>query len=261
MSMNLPGALADPSLVADAIVTLTASDGVKTTAFLARPSKVTTKLPGMMISIHGLGLDDHMRDLTRRFAGLGMLAIAADTFGRVGGPPDIQDRDQIMAKINAMGDKGAIADLRASVDWIRSQPESSGPVAGIGFCMGGRLLLMVATDGPVLDRAIDCWGGRTTRRTQPIDSLHQEVPVERIDRLGCPLLGIFGDDDLDPNPDDVAELEAAVQRYGKSMLKRSFPGAGHAFLADTRPSYREAQAHAAWQEITTFLRPILAVRG
>lgn len=215
----------------------------------------------MMVSIHGLGLDDHMRDLTRRFAGLGMLAIAADTFGRVGGLPDIEDRAQIMAKINAMGDGGAIADLRASVDWIRAQPESNGLVAGIGFCMGGRLLLMVATDGPVLDLAVDCWGGRMTRRTQPNDSLHPEVPVERIDRLGCPLLGIFGEDDLDPTQGDVAELEAAVKRHGKSMLIRSFPGAGHAFLADTRPSYREAQAHAAWQEITAFLRPILPPAG
>jgi carboxymethylenebutenolidase len=256
--MNPPGALVDQSLVTDASITLTAADGVTTTAFVARPSKVTTRLPGMMVSIHGLGLDGHMRDLTRRFAGLGMLAIAADTFGRVGGPPDLEDRAQIMAKIDAMGDKGALADLRASVEWIRAQPESSGLVAGIGFCMGGRLLLMVATDGPVLDRAIDCWGGRTTRRTQPIDSLHPEITVERIDRLGCPLLGIFGDDDADPNADDVAELEAAVRRHGKSMLSRSFPGAGHAFLADTRQSYREEQAHAAWHEITAFLKPILA---
>jgi carboxymethylenebutenolidase len=259
--MNPPGALAERSLVSDGTVTLAAADGVRTTAYVARPSRITSKLPGMMVSIHGLGLDDHMRDVTRRFAGLGMLAIAADTFGRVGGPPEIEDRAQIMAKINAMGDLGAIGDLRASVDWLRAQPASNGRVAGIGFCMGGRLLLMVATDGPVLDLAIDCWGGRMTRRTQPDDALHPEAPVERIDRLACPLLGIFGDDDLDPNPDDVAELQAAVKRHGKSMVTRSFPGAGHAFFADTRPSYREVQAHDAWQEFVQFLKPILAPAG
>jgi carboxymethylenebutenolidase len=254
--MTPPGALADPALVTDTTITLTTADGVKTSAFVARPTHSSGSLPGMMVSIHGLGLDDHMRDVTRRFAGQGMLAIAADTFGRVGGPPDIEDRAQIMAKIRAMGDRGALADLQASVDWIRAQPESNGQVAGIGFCMGGRLLLMVATEGPILDRAIDCWGGRMTRRTQPIDSAHPEVPVERIGRLACPLLGIFGEDDADPNPDDVAELEAAATRHGKSLRSRSFPGAGHAFFADTRPSYREAQAAAAWQEFMTFLEPL-----
>ena len=258
--MSPPGALADPTLVTDDTITLTAADGLATRAFIARPSRVTTRLPGMMVSIHGLGLDDHMRDVTRRFAGQGMLAIAADTFGRVGGPPDIEDRAQIMAKINAMDDRGAMADLKASVDWIRAQPESNGLVGGIGFCMGGRLLLMVATEGPILDRAIDCWGGRMTRRTQPIDARHPEVAVERIDRLSCPLLGIFGEDDADPNPDDVKELEAAVKHHGKSLRSRSFPGAGHAFFADTRPSYREAQATAAWQEFIEFLEPLRTAR-
>jgi carboxymethylenebutenolidase len=254
--MNPPGALADPALVTDGMVTLATGDGMHTPAFVASPTRTTGKIPGMMVSIHGLGLDDHMKDVARRFAGQGMLAIAADTFARVGGSPDIEDRAQIMARIGAMGDRGAIADLRASVDWIRAQPESNGLVAGIGFCMGGRLLLMVATEGPILDRAIDCWGGRMTKRTHLFDGGHPEVAVDRIERLACPLLGIFGVDDTDPNPDDVAELEAAANRHGKSLRSRSFSGAGHAFFADTRPSYRPEQAAAAWQEFIAFLEPL-----
>jgi carboxymethylenebutenolidase len=255
--VNPPGAVSDPTAVADQRVTLACADGVATPAYVAHPARVTEPLPGMVVVIHGLGLDAHMEDVTRRFAGQGMVAIAADTFARIGGPPDINDRDQIMAKIGAMDDRGALNDLTAAVEWLRAQPECTGQLGGIGFCMGGRLLLMLATEGGRLDRAIDCWGGRMTRRTQPVDAGHPEVPIERIGRLDCPLLGIFGEDDTDPNLEDVAGLRAALERHGKSFRIRTFPGAGHAFFADTRPSYREEQASAAWEEFQRFLAPIM----
>ena len=87
-----------------------------------------------------------------------------------------------------------------------------------------------------------------TRRTATIDERHPEVAVERVDRLSCPLLGVFGEEDQNPNLDDVAELSRALDRQGKENRIVTYPGAGHAFFADYRPSYREPQAGAAWKE-------------
>ena len=117
---------------------------------------------------------------------------------------------------------------------------------------------MVATEGPILDRAIDCWGGRMTRRTQPIDSAHPEVPVERIGSLACPLLGIFGEEDQNPTPAQVAQLEQELKKHGKSHEFHNYPGAGHGFFYHERPMYRQEQAVDGWKQVFAFLETHLA---
>jgi carboxymethylenebutenolidase len=255
--MNLPGAVTDPSSVTQSSVTVTAEDGHRVPVHVARPAHAAAAIPGLVVIHEAFGVNDHIRDVTRRFAAQGFLAAAPDLFPRVGGAPQPGGPiEEVMARIGAMSDADAVADLRATVGWLRAQPECNGRVGCIGFCMGGRLTLLLATHEGVLDRAVDCWGGRVTRRTTPPDERRPEVVVERVDRLSCPLLGVFGAEDQNPNADDVEELRAALVASGMEHRIVVYPDAGHAFFADYRPSWREEPAHAAWAEFLRFLEPL-----
>ena len=254
--MPVPGAVAEPAAVVDFWAEVVAADGHRVPAFVAEPAAAEAqRLCGVVVIAHAGGVDGHIRDVTRRFAAQGFVAAAPELFARLGGPPP-PNMDEVMRKLAQLGDPGAVADLVATASWLRAHPRGNGRVASIGFCMGGRLSLLLATQPGVLDRAIDCWGGRITRRTLPADDLHPEVVVERISQLSCPLLGIFGELDENPSPADVEELRSALLEHRKEHRIRTFAGAGHAFFADTRPSYREEQAHEAWKEFLDFLSPL-----
>jgi carboxymethylenebutenolidase len=255
--MNVPGAVTDPSTVTESTVTVTAEDGHSLPVHVARPAGAAGPIPGLVVIHEAFGVNDHIRDVTRRFAAQGFLAAAPDLFPRVGGAPEPGALiETIMSRIGAMSDADAVADLRATVQWLRGQPDCNGRIGCIGFCMGGRLTLLLATHEGVLDRAVDCWGGRITRRTAPPDERRPEVVVERVDRLSCPLLGVFGAEDQNPNADDVAELRAALEASGREHRILVYPDAGHAFFADYRPGWREEPAHAAWAEFLRFLEPL-----
>jgi carboxymethylenebutenolidase len=255
--MNVPGAVTDPSTVTESTVTVTAGDGHSLPVHVARPASAAGPIPGLVVIHEAFGVNDHIRDVTRRFAAQGFLAAAPDLFPRVGGAPEPgAPIETIMSRIGAMSDADAVADLRATVQWLRGQPECNGRIGCIGFCMGGRLTLLLATHEGVLDRAVDCWGGRITRRSAPPDERRPEVVVERVDRLSCPLLGVFGAEDQNPNADDVAELRAALEASRREHRILVYPDAGHAFFADYRPTWREEPAHAAWAEFLRFLEPL-----
>jgi carboxymethylenebutenolidase len=256
-SMHIPGAVTDPSTVREFPVTIAVEDGHRLALHVARPAHPVGPLPGLVVIHEAYGVNDHLRDVTRRFAAQGFLAAAPDLFGRVGGAPALgTEIAEVMQRIGAMSDADGVADLRATVDWLRAQPGCNGRVGCIGFCMGGRLSLLLATHAGVLDRAVDCWGGRITRRTAPPDERRPEVVVDRVDRLACPLLGVFGADDQNPNADDLEELRTALRATGLEHRILVYEGAGHAFFADYRPTWREEPAHAAWAEFLRFLEPL-----
>lgn len=248
--MAVPGEVRDRSALHEERISLPRGSDLLP-VYVARPRQAATPLPGVVVVHEAFGLTPHIEDVCRRVAARGLLAAAPDLFHRLGGPAG--DPPQALARLASLDDGEAVADLVAVVGWLRRQPQSNGRVGAIGFCMGGRLVLLLATESGVLDCAIDCWGGRMTRRTALIDERHPEVAVERIERLSCPLLGIFGEEDENPNLDDVAELRAALQRYGKDHRIVTYPGAGHAFFADYRDSYREGPAFAAWEEFGAWL--------
>lgn len=250
--MSVPGAVSDPAGIYSERPSLATGDH----RFLAYAAwtRHPGRLPGLLVIVEAFGVNDHIEDVCRRFAAQGYLTIAPELFARVGGPPT--DVSSVMAKMGGMRDADSVGDMRTAVNWLRANDRCNGRVASIGFCMGGRLSLLLATQRGVLDRAIDCWGGRITRRTAPPDENRPEVVVERIAELDCPLLGVFGEEDQNPNADDIAELRAALDAHGKPHRILVYPGAGHAFFADYRESYRDGPAHAAWEEFLGFLAPL-----
>ena len=134
------------------------------------------------------------------------------------------------------------------IDALRALPNSNGKVGVIGYCSGGRQSFLTAVSLPV-DAAVDCYGAFVTGIPPEGFPLKVVPLVDKTPSLRCPLLGLFGDDDKFPTPDHVAELEAALIANGKTYEFHSYEGAGHAFFAPDRPSYRPEAALDGWRRI------------
>ena len=136
-----------------------------------------------------------------------------------------------------MPDEQCLGDVQGAIDGLRERSESNGRVGVIGYCSGGRQSWLVACTLDV-DAAVDCYGGRADISLAP--------------QLRCPLLGLFGVDDQSPSPDDVAAMTKELETAGKDFEFHSYEGAGHAFFAVDRPSFRPEAAKDGWARIAAF---------
>jgi carboxymethylenebutenolidase len=151
-----------------------------------------------------------------------------------------------------------VADCAAAAAWLRAQPGSNGKVGIIGTCSGGRHALLTASRAGGFDAVVDLWGGGVI---QPKENLTPAQPVAPIDftaGLSAPLLGIFGNDDQHPTPDQVNQHEAELQRLGKQYEFHRYDGAGHGFFYYHTPMYRPQAAMDGWAKIFTFFGEHLA---
>jgi carboxymethylenebutenolidase len=159
-----------------------------------------------------------------------------------------------------VADSRAVADLEAAAAHLRSLEGANAKVGVIGFCSGGRQTLLVACSSPAVDAAVACWGGFIDRAT-PDAAVTEARPTPVIDlvgNLGCPLYVVGGAEDQNPSPAVLADLGRRLEQAGKEATVEVFDDAGHAFLADYRPSYREGPAHALWPKVVDFFRRHLA---
>jgi len=140
------------------------------------------------------------------------------------------------------------------VQFLRSLPNASGKVALMGTCSGGRHAYLAACRGEPVDAVVDCWGGRVVAGRDQLTENQPVAPVDYTADLPCPVLGLFGDDDSNPQPADVDTLEAALVEHGKTYEFHRYPDAGHGFFYHDRPTaYRAAAAVAGWQKVWAFL--------
>lgn len=249
--MTVPGAVTDPTRITTSIEAVE-SDGASLDAFLARP--VGTSARGGVIVLHeAFGLVEHVQDVARRLAHVGFDALAPDLYARIGSP-DPDDLPSVMEKMLGLPDEQVVADLEAAAGFLRTLEHADGTVGCIGFCSGGRQALLFGCSSPVPDAVVSCWGGYIDRATPDAETT-DERPVPVIDlapQLSCPLLAVGGAEDQNPSPDVLDELERRLHAAGKEATVRIFEGAGHAFFADHRETYRDRPAHELWPEIVSF---------
>ena len=250
---NIPGAVTDPGRVRGEAIQLK-SGGDTIEGYLARPSQ-NGSYPGIVVIHEAFGLVEHIRDLARRFANIGYNALAPDLYTRAGPPKDPGDMASVFPVMFGLRDSQAVGDLEASADYLRGLAGATGKVGAIGFCSGGRHTLLFACSSNKLDAAVDCWGGFITRATPDAETTtaRPTPPVTMIDRLSCPLFGVFGEEDQNPPVELEAELKKRGQAAKKDVTTKVYKSAGHAFLADYRPSYREPAAKELWADATAFL--------
>jgi carboxymethylenebutenolidase len=252
--MALAGEVKNPETLDTKDITFT-SDGFQMKGYLARP-KATGNYPGVLILHEAFGLVEHERDVARRFANAGFIAMAPDVYSRVGALKNASDMNEVRAKMFGLPDAQLVRDFEAAAAFIRSQPGSNGKVGCVGFCVGGRWTLLFACSSDKVNAAIDCWGGFITRATPDAASTSQR-PTPVIDlapRLHCPLYIVCGEEDQNPAPADAEELRKRVAQAGKTVQYDLFKNAGHAFFADYRPSYREKAAFELWPKMVAFFQ-------
>ncbi|HEX5851739.1 MAG TPA: dienelactone hydrolase family protein, partial [Solirubrobacteraceae bacterium] len=201
------------------------------------------------------GLGEHIRDMTNRFANLGYVALGVDMYTREGGPPPIDDLPALMKRLFSMSDATALGDLEGAADFLRARADATGKVGCIGFCMGGRFTLLFAGASDRLDAAVDCWGGFVDKATLEERSTPERPtpPLALAPKLTCPLLVAIGAEDHNPSPELGAQLGERARESGWDVKVDVYEGAGHAFIADYRPTYRPEAAAKLWREIVPFL--------
>lgn len=206
--------------------------------------------PGVIVIHEAFGLVEHTRELARKFAAHGIIAIAPDLYYRegVGGSEDIA---AVVRQMGGVPDTRAIADLEGAATALRSVSTCSGKIGCIGHCSGGRHTLLFACNTKSLAAAVDCYGGRVV--TEELTPNQPKAVIDMIAGLGCPLLGLFGESDMNPSPQHVARLEQELKKHSKVFEFKSYPpDAGHGFFADYRPSYRQEAAVDGWKRIFDF---------
>jgi carboxymethylenebutenolidase len=251
---NIPGAVTDPSRVKSEEVHFK-SGGDSIPGYLSRPAQPGS-YPGIVVIHEAFGLVDHIRDIARRFANIGFNALAPDLYSRAGGPTDPNDINTVFPVMFGLPDEQAVRDLEAAATHLRGLSGATPKIGAIGFCSGGRHTLLFACRSDKVDAAIDCWGGFIHRATPDAEATPaRPAPVlDLVTRLHCPLFAVFGEEDQNPSVALEAELKQRAAASGKDVTTKIYKEAGHAFLADYRPSYREKPAFELWTDITDYFR-------
>ena len=232
-------------------VTIQGDGGTPITAYTAKPEGAGP-FPAIVLIHHLPGWSEYYIEETRRFAHHGYIAICANLYERIGGG----NPDDVAAKVRAEGgipDAQMLGDTEAAVKWARAQPENNGKVGLIGSCSGGRHAFIYACQKHDIDCCVDLWGGRVVMAPEELNGKTPVAPIDMTEGLSCPLLGIFGNDDRAPSPEQVDQHEMALKRYGKDYEFHRYDGAGHGFFYYHRPLYRQEQAMDAWGKIWAFL--------
>jgi carboxymethylenebutenolidase len=203
--------------------------------------------PALVVIQHQSGVDSFIQSMTARLADTGFVAAAPDLYHRDG--PNCAD--DMRARSTRLSDRRVISDVSAAVDYLTRQPSvDPGRIGIIGFCMGGRIVYLAAAAVPTFKAAVTFYPGNTGRAWgRDIPS-----PFERSAEIHCPLQGHFGDDDKNPSPEDRIKLDAELTKHAKAHEFYAYPSAGHAFMDDTKESYRPDAAKAAWPRAVEFLR-------
>jgi len=237
-------------------ISLAGHGGDEIEAYLAQPLG-EARCGGVVVIHHMPGYDEGMKEITRKFAAHGYLAICPNLYSREapGAAPD--DAAAVVRALGGVPDERLVGDVESCVGHLKSLESSNGRVATIGYCSGGRQSFLAACSLP-LDAAVDCYGAFVVG-TPPEGMPLKVGPIVHMTKdLSCPLLGLFGSDDQHPSPGQVAELEEALKQAGKTYEFHSYEGAGHAFFSTDRPSYRPEAANDGWQRIWGFFGRYLA---
>jgi carboxymethylenebutenolidase len=203
-------------------------------------------MPGVVVMLHGPGLDRFMEDRVEDLARHGYAAVAPDLYHR-----QVADGADTMTRIARLRDTEILTDIDATVAHLRGLPDAQvGSLAVLGFCMGGRLTYLAAGARPTTWRAAGVFYGGNIMKPWG----EGPAPFDRTRDIACPVIGFFGRDDTNPSPADVDRIDAELTRHGKRHEFHRYDGAGHAFLNFANAErYRPDQAKDAWAKMLDFL--------
>ncbi len=214
--------------------------------------------PGVVMIPDVWGLADHYRELATRLASAGFAVLAVDPYRKTG-RGEFSDPAGALAWISELPDPLVLETIQEAVDALAADASVAGRKVGItGFCMGGQYALLAACTCRGLSACAPFYG--MVRYAPGLDPARKpRSPLEAVRDLTCPVLGLYGEDDAIIPLADVEELRSRLAKSGQPFELRLYPGAGHAFMNDTRPAmYRPEAAADAWSRLVAFLHQRLA---
>jgi carboxymethylenebutenolidase len=201
--------------------------------YLARP-KGKGRFPTVVLIHENRGLTEHNRDVARRFAKTGYVALAVDLLSRLGGTEKFPTTPEATAAIGTLLPNDVIADLRSSVAWLRTRSYvRKGQLAAIGWCWGGGMAWRLATAEPRLEAVAAFYG--------------PNPPLEAVPNIRAAVLGIYGGDDARITG-GIGVLEKALKDADITYELKVYAGAKHAFFNDTGANFHPTAAWEAWRK-------------
>lgn len=237
------------------IVTMPGHQNDVIDAYLARPMGAGP-YPGVVVVHHMPGWDEATKEIVRKFASHGYVAISPNLHFREGKESPAENSASIRAK-GGMPDDRSMGDILGAVRHLRNLPYLNGKVGIIGYCSGGRQVYLAACTLPGIDAAVDCYGGGVVMKPEELSARQPKAPIDVTKDLSCPLLGLFGADDQRPSPEDAAKTEAELKRYGKTYEFHMYENAGHAFFSVDSVNYRPKAAMDGWKRIFAWYKKYL----
>ncbi len=222
-------------------------------AYRAMPAG-KTGLPTVLVVQEVFGVHEHIKDVARRLAKQGYLAVAPELYARQGDASKYTDTGALMKEIvSKVSDAQVMADLDAAAAWA-AKNGGGGKLGITGFCWGGRIVHMYAAHNPNLAAGV-AWYGPTASSYHAGDKTALDV----VGQIKAPVLGLYGGADAGIPNDTVEKFGAALKAAGNTRSEMViFPNAGHAFLADYRPSYRKQAADDGWKRLTAWFKQYLS---
>jgi carboxymethylenebutenolidase len=220
-------------------------------AYRAMPEKGKS-FPVVLVVQEIFGVHEHIKDICRRFAKLGYVAIAPELYARQGDVSKITNINEIISTVvSKVPDAQVMSDLDATVAWAKSSSKGDVNKLGItGFCWGGRIVWLYAAHNPQLKAGV-AWYGRLVGAP---DDLHPTHPVDIAAKLKAPVLGLYGGKDTGIPQDTIEKMRAAVKAAaGKSEIV-VYPNAGHGFNADYRPGYDKDAAQDGFRRLQEWFK-------
>nr|WP_316215992.1 dienelactone hydrolase family protein [Bradyrhizobium sp. SZCCHNR3003] len=219
-------------------------------AYFARPASASNP-PVVLVAMEIFGLHQYIKDVTRRLAKLGALAVAPDYYFRSGTDlTKITEIKDLLPIVNAKPDAELLSDLDATVAWAKSQGGDTSRLGIVGFCRGGRNVWEYAAHSSALKAGVAFYGPLI----DPPNPAWPKSPTQLAPEMKAPVLGLYGEADTGIPVASVEAMKAALAANKKTAEFKIYPGAPHGFHADYRPSYRKDAAEDGWAQMQAWFK-------
>ncbi len=212
-----------------------------------------TGLPVVLVVQEIFGVHEYIKDVCRRLAKEGYMAIAPELYSRQGDPARYTEVSRLMSEVvSKVPDAQVLGDLDATVAWATKNGGNGERLGITGFCWGGRIVWLYTAHNPKVKTGV-AWYGRLVGDT---DALHPAQPIDIAAKLNGPVLGLYGGQDSGITQDSIDAMKQALAKGDDAAQASTFvvyPDAGHAFHADYRPSYRADAAKDGWSRALQWL--------
>jgi carboxymethylenebutenolidase len=207
-------------------------------------------LPTVLVVQEIFGVHEHIKDVCRRLAKAGYLAIAPELYARQGDVSKLSNIDDIFKIVSRVPDAQVMSDLDAAAAWAAKNGGDAAKLAVTGFCWGGRITWLYSAHNQKVKAGV-AWYGRVVG--QPSE-MAPKNPIDLVKEINAPVLGLYGGADAGIPNDTVDKMREALKAAGKKSEIHTYPDMPHGFHADYRPTYRKEAAEDGWKRLLDWFR-------